>query len=322
MKSDDYSDFEKLLLRSAAQDGLPAAKRDRMALAVCREVRATSQATNRGLFSRLFGSRVGLPIWAKLSMLLFAGTASAVVAVRTTSTHHVSTLAVHNQETPARLRPTRRKSPRPSAVAVAPAELSFVPTPEPSHLSAPEAEPEPMPAPTPVTARPRRRAPEPQTPSVQPLPTAPEAWMPPTGDVPAAVEEAAPLVAPTKYPEPMLPERSAAIAAAEVDILQKVRAALLHKDAKGALACLEEYGTARPNGGTLGEEAEILRIDAFLLAGDQLGANRTIENFLKNRPHSAKAGRLRALLATPTINLDRKSDRNSDPDSNVRPFSR
>lgn len=81
-----------------------------------------------------------------------------------------------------------------------------------------------------------------------------------------------------------------------------------------AMARLRDYEAARPNGGMLAEEAEILAIDALLLAGDQVSASRAIEVFLASRPNSGKAGRLRALVAAPTTKRD--------PDELGRPFTR
>jgi hypothetical protein len=130
----------------------------------------------------------------------------------------------------------------------------------------------------------------------------------------APVEESTAPIEPLKIVEQTGGPRPDSLVAAEVDILQKVRASLLVKNAPLAMAALKEYEAIRPNGGFLAEELEILRIDALLLAGDQVNASRAIDAFLTSRPKSAKTSRLRALIAAPS--------EKDDPDKLGRPFIR
>jgi hypothetical protein len=83
--------------------------------------------------------------------------------------------------------------------------------------------------------------------------------------------------------------------AGEVANIDAARRALAAGDARTALQQLEHYyGRART--GTLDREAQLLRIDALLRAGQTAPAHQLAEQYLASYPHDPHAARLRALL--------------------------
>jgi hypothetical protein len=91
----------------------------------------------------------------------------------------------------------------------------------------------------------------------------------------------------------MLPERPGL--AGEVANIDAARRALAAGDAGTALQQLEQYyGRART--GTLDREAQLLRIDALLRAGQSARAHQLAEQYLASYPHDPHAARLRGLV--------------------------
>lgn len=81
----------------------------------------------------------------------------------------------------------------------------------------------------------------------------------------------------------------------ELTALDSARAALATGDSRKALAQLDAYAKAHPRG-RLQVEAEVLRIDALVKAGQRQAAARRAENFLRRHPNSVLASRVRSYL--------------------------
>ncbi|MCG5056160.1 MAG: hypothetical protein KA712_24685 [Myxococcales bacterium] len=312
MKSENYDEFEQLLLRSSRQDGLPAAKRERIAAAVRHAVDAPSWSRNVSSASRLVINRFGLPLWVKASLLLCAGSASAYVAVRENVPVTTAPVAVHTPSPKPSARSARKHQPSRAIATLGTTETVVVAEPLAEPVMKAIAAEEPM---TEVSTQPELTPP----PAAYRIPRtvgfgkaqAPKQSLTTST---APVEESTAPIEPSKIVEQTGGPRPESLLAAEVDILRKVRASLLAKNAPMAMAALKEYEATRPNGGILAEELEVLRIDALLLAGDQVNASRAIDAFLMSRPKSAKTSRLRALIAAPTTK--------DDPDKHGRPVIR
>jgi len=89
--------------------------------------------------------------------------------------------------------------------------------------------------------------------------------------------------------------RPAMTLAHELSSLDAARALLARGDASGALARLDAYGRAYPNG-RLELEAEVLRIDALDESGRSDAARARAGAFLQHHPHSVLAPRVRTRL--------------------------
>ena len=83
--------------------------------------------------------------------------------------------------------------------------------------------------------------------------------------------------------------------AAEVEMLDRARAQLQHHDITGALATLALHARSFP-GGALAAEAEMLRVEATLAAGDHDHAVELARTFLERFPDSPLAPRARAIV--------------------------
>ena len=83
--------------------------------------------------------------------------------------------------------------------------------------------------------------------------------------------------------------------AGEVTVLDRAREALRAGDSAGAMRALDEHGK-RFADGTLGEEAELLRIEALLERGERRAAAAEARRFLAAHPQSSHRARVRSLL--------------------------
>jgi len=89
---------------------------------------------------------------------------------------------------------------------------------------------------------------------------------------------------------------AAATLARELAAVDAARTAVVHRQPRRALALLDAYARAFP-GGTLGPEAEILRIDALAQGGHPATARAHAEAFVRLHPSSVLAARARQYLA-------------------------
>lgn len=115
-----------------------------------------------------------------------------------------------------------------------------------------------------------------------------------------ASEEIAPIVGSANASKPPVgkPKGSAGsdTLAAEVAAIDGARNALRSGDAAGALRLLDAYGRDFPKG-SLGLEAQVLRIEALDASGQKQKARALAERFLAAHPNSVLAPRLKAVLS-------------------------
>jgi hypothetical protein len=138
------------------------------------------------------------------------------------------------------------------------------------------------------------RAPSAPAPAVPAAPGKPHAPQNTAADEAAAVD-------PTP-PEEALPRRrleagrvrSKSIAR-EIEQLDTARDRLQRGQARAALAVLDDYRREHAQG-VLGQEAELLRIEALSRAGEGAAARRLAERFLRDNPQSPHEDRIRALV--------------------------
>lgn len=165
-------------------------------------------------------------------------------------------------------------------------------------LTTPVAE-APARSPTSISPGPRELpAPLPVVRALPSVPAAPAELAPPAvARSPASVSKpaeppplATTLAVPDKGARPDRPDL-----AVEVATIDAARRALAGGDARAALAQLEQYD-ARERTGTLDREAQLLRIDALLGAGQRAGAHQLAAQYLGRFPQDPHAARLRALV--------------------------
>ena len=149
-------------------------------------------------------------------------------------------------------------------------------------------------APTPTTATATATATNVPAPSVAtPIGTAPVET--------ASVAPAPVAPAPAKDHVGARPATSAAVAeeltrtlAAEVALVDRART-LARSSPGEAMTALEEYARTFP-GGTLRDEAAVVRVEALLAAGHRADAERTAQPYLRDRPNTPIARRMTDLL--------------------------
>jgi hypothetical protein len=147
-------------------------------------------------------------------------------------------------------------------------------------------------------------------PSLQTAPQVALAVIEPAAPAAAVIEPAAPAAAAWSPPRRSArPPSVAGLAASsvashedatlrrEVERLDRARAALLERRPDGVLAELKAYDRAFPDG-ALGEEAELLRIEALAQMGEVDSARRHVELLLARDEQGPHGRRLRALLAS------------------------
>ncbi len=100
------------------------------------------------------------------------------------------------------------------------------------------------------------------------------------------VTATAPTTVPSSPPPPT------ASLADEVAAIKRARAAILAKNADGALAALDDYDRAHP-AGVMSEESLALRVRADRLAGDAVGAAETLTKLEQRFPESVQLSSLR-----------------------------
>jgi TolA-binding protein len=86
----------------------------------------------------------------------------------------------------------------------------------------------------------------------------------------------------------------------EVAALDRAREAVAAGQPARALSVLDDYGRRFP-GGTLAQEATVLRIEALAASGDKAGASRLGQGFLEKNPGSPHAARIRTLIGASPI---------------------
>lgn len=147
---------------------------------------------------------------------------------------------------------------------------------------------------TPVGAPPRATTPPPAeiaSVSVDDLPTVKESPSSRVAPRAPSIEPAAPAATPAA---PAATPSPAARLTDETKTLGAIRASLHKNDTREALRLLDSYETEFPRG-VLAEEAEVLRIETLVRAGDKEEAARRASRFLAERPSSPHAARVRTM---------------------------
>jgi hypothetical protein len=134
------------------------------------------------------------------------------------------------------------------------------------------------------------------SPQVAAAPVAPSQPAPSVAQSAPAISEPAPRAAAAHSPS--AGPRPASTLGDQVTALDRARRALADGDSRGALHALDDYEARYPHG-VLAEEAEVVRVEALVAAGDHEGAARVGARFLASHPNSPHASRVRALLGDP-----------------------
>lgn len=288
---DGADDFERTLLRSAKRDRMhPDRKRILAAGIGTAAGGATLLGATKAAAAAKGGAKLGtlaLVKWLGIGLATVAATAGTARLVIDQQAHEAleAPVTVATVPTNASARGRARVSPpappemaeeTPPAIATATiAASASVATAIPSELPAPMVVHRDVPVPATVRS----------APSVEPAVAAVAARAePPSVPAPAPIAEPAATTA-ARVPASYLDEQLA--------LLGKARAALDANDAAGAMRALDAYGARFPQG-SLGEEAELLRVRATAHSGDSAGARRLAEAFLKRHPTSPYAARARS----------------------------
>jgi hypothetical protein len=182
------------------------------------------------------------------------------------------------QEAPAAPAVAAPSAPRPPRVRRAP-QTAVPAAPGPPAAVAPTTTQPSTSAPEPVSFRPPHGAPAPASPSPSPVATRPR---------PADV-------LPLPSAAPPAPPRRAPLAR-EIAVLDAAERAERRRDHHGALASLNEYARAFPDGALLAE-AQVLRISALLGIGDRAAAQAEARSFFARYAPSPLAARVHSLLS-------------------------
>lgn len=284
-------DFERTLLRSAKRDRMhPDRKRILAAGIGTAAGGATLLGATKAAAAAKGGAKLGtlaLVKWLGIGLATVAATAGTARLVIDQQAHEAleAPVTVATVPTNASARGPARVSPpaapemaeeTPPAIATATiAASASVATAIPSELPAPMVVHRDVPVPATVRS----------APAVEPAVAAVAARAePPSVPAPAPIAEPAATTA-ARVPASYLDEQLA--------LLGKARAALDANDAAGAMRALDAYGARFPQG-SLGEEAELLRVRATAQSGDGAGARRLAEAFLTRHPTSPYAARARS----------------------------
>jgi hypothetical protein len=159
----------------------------------------------------------------------------------------------------------------------------------------------PVPAnPAPAITAPAAAAAEPAAPPATPAaalaaPTAEPTTAPASTARAQRVPGATVARAPSTTPSPATAAPPSGNLAEEIATIDRARRALYDHDAHGALRALDEHDRRFPQG-ALGPEAQVLRVEALLAAGDRPGAEALGGRLLAASPSGPQAERVRALL--------------------------
>jgi hypothetical protein len=208
---------------------------------------------------------------------------------------------------------TREPARQPAAAAVIATAAPTAPAPGPAPIpgvTAPDAPAPAAPAPAePAPVEPAAAVPAPAAPApAAPAPAAPTrahaerpASSPRAQPGAATISPAEPAASTVTSPAEPAPTPAGAPAvdarrlAAEVAILDRAGAALRRGDTAAAAAALDEHARDFADGALLAE-AELLRIEALIHAGDAAQARARARDFLVRFPQSPLSKRLRSLL--------------------------
>lgn len=149
-----------------------------------------------------------------------------------------------------------------------------------------------MPLPDPVSTRQVEPPPRVEAPPVEPPPLATPPQLPPPAEPVAVNVPPAPIPDPVRRPPKPVDEVD--LLAKEVRLLDSARAALPNEPRR-ALEVLEQHRREFPRG-ALTIDAELVRLEAYLRAGDRSRATAVANNLIRSAPQSPVAARARRLL--------------------------
>jgi hypothetical protein len=179
--------------------------------------------------------------------------------------------------------------PAPANVPAPVAASTTAPTAETAlAVATPTATAEIPPPAAPIAPAPRPHKPDAKRPtaSAPAFPTHATTSEPPAPPAPAPSPTATEAPAPTTAVDALRDERA---------LLASARDALRKGDGRGALAILQTAQSRHPNG-VLGQEREVLAIEALAQTGDRDGASKRAGAFLRAFPNSPHAGHVREFV--------------------------
>jgi hypothetical protein len=293
---DGADDFERTLLRSAKRDRMQPDRKRVLAAGIGTAAGgATLLGATKAAAAAKGGAKLGtlaLVKWLGIGLATVAATAGTARLVIGQQAHEApeAPVTVATVATTPSARPgVARVSPPagPKVADEAPPAIATIATTIPSEVPAPIVARRDVVLP--ASAR--------SAPSVEPA-LAPIAARTEASSVPAPApiaEATPPPSATTAIPstEASRPRAPASYLDEQLALLGKARAALDANDAPGAVRALDAYGARFPQG-SLGEEAELLRVRATAQAGDGAGARRLAQAFLTRHPTSPYAARARS----------------------------
>lgn len=262
--------FDRALLESARDDRAPDGSEDRAlaALGVGVAIAGAVVVASHGASAPPAAAAV-----SKLATAVFLKWLGVGLAVTMATAAPVTYLVVTRAKT---------EAVAPPAVSAAPAASAAVPAP----------------ARTPGAAQ------ADDTPgiSADSLPTAsePSAAAPVTVPTPAPATTTARAASSATSPVAVAPARSADSLSPELDVLDRVRAALAAHDPATARQALDEYDRRFPHG-SLREEAELASIETLVASGNTAAAHEAALRFIAAHPSSAFGGRVRAIVKRTSI---------------------
>jgi len=251
--------FDRALLESAQDDRAPVGSEDKAlaALGIGVAIAGAAVVASQGASAPPAAAAVSKIATAVFLKWLGVGLAVTMVAAAPV-TYVVVTRTRSEAVAPA------AGAAAPIAVGAAPVPVGAAPAAVPAGSVVTTAEPsveEPVTLPTPAPATTTSRA----APATSPVAAAPA------------------------------PARSADSLSPELDILDRVRAALAAHDPVTARQALDEYERRFPHG-SLREEAELASIETLVASGNTAGAHEAALRFLAVHPNSTFGGRVRAIV--------------------------
>ena len=278
----DASPLARSLVASAAEDGPSASHR----AAVAKRLGIAAVLVAGGGEVGAGASAAAGAIWWKVGLI--------VVALGGSITGGVAVMRAREAGPEGATAPVAVRAPAPSQgvgrMAEPEVEPEIASAPEPASASAQiAAEPVPVVKPAAV-ARPRSATAPAAAPAAPATPATHEAPEQRPVEAAEAIEPPAPAVPLT--PAPSVPVRRLA---AEVAILDRARTALRRGDTADATTALDEHAREFTDGALLAE-AELVRIETLIRAGEIEAARRRAGDFLVRFPQSPLAKRLRSLV--------------------------
>lgn len=286
----EHDEFERTLLASARDDGMPEDSKAALAAALGLGVGAVTTMATIGTKAATAGvaaSKAKATLSLAILKWIAAGTlgGAAIVSVAATARHvrdgNAVELTRQEREPSVRAPESAGRNP-PTLAATAASVVPEAPQNAEPVLAPASDEPTPAPASAPSTLAPAS-APA-RAPAIAVAPTVAD----------RAFTAAPPM--PRRASPATIASASAPLLADEQRIIERARRAFVGGDLASAGRALDEHDLLYP-GGELVEESSMIRIDVLERSGDHERAQRDARAFLLRSPSSPYAARLRALAA-------------------------